>query len=263
MVKALLSDLRIFLILSFISLTLTALDNFNFLNFPKSLVQIVTTPIQYGLFKTSIVFSKQFEFVVLSRRAAQENKALSEQLAQVLSENANLRRKLSETEGFLAQQNSLSPQTFNLVAARPIGKSRYLSLDKGESDGLSLGQAVIYKDNYIGTIKEISAKTSQVILASDPDSKVAAFVASKDGRARGILAGEFGSEMILDKILHSEPISKGDLVYSEGTEGNLPRGLVLGLVNEVLDRQNQIFKQAKIRSVFEVGNLDIVFVVNQ
>ncbi len=262
MPKVLLQDAKIFSIFVLISIFLVTFDNLNLLNLPKSFVQTITTPIQYGLFKSATAFTKQFEFIILSRRAAQENKALTEQLAQVLSENANLRRKLSETEGFLAQQNSLSPQTYDLVPVRPMGLSRYLLIDKGANDNLKLNQAVVYKDSYIGIIKSISPKNSQVILASDPDSKVAAFVASKDGRARGILLGQFGSEMLLDKILHQEPIQTGDLVYSEGTEGSLPRGLVLGTVTEVLDRENEIFKQAKIKPVFEIGNLDIVFVVN-
>lgn len=261
MLSNLLADSKIFLILITISLLITLTDNLKILNPLKSAVQHITVPLQYGLYKTSLAVGKQFEFIILARRASQENKALSEQLAAVLSENADLRRKLAETQGFLDQQKSLDPKTYDLVAARPIGISRYLQIDKGSDDGLKIGQPVVYEESYLGQIIAVSSHSSKVIFPTDPDSKIAAFISNKDGRARGILSGQFGSEMLLDKILHQESVSGGDLVYSEGTEATLPRGLILGQVSEVLDRPNEIFKQAKVKSVFNISDLDIVFVI--
>lgn len=236
-------------------------DNFRFLDLPKGAVQFVSVPIQYGLYKSYQTTAKQFGFIFLARRSAQENKALQEQLAQVISDNANLRRQLSETQGFLEQQKALDPKIYNLVAARPVSSSRYLRIDKGSDDGLKVSEPVVYKENFLGQIKEVSPKESEVLLPTDPDSKISAFISDKSGRAKGILVGQFGSEMLLDKILHSESVSTGDLVYSEGTEGSLPRGLVLGTVTAVLDRPNEIFKQAKVKPIFEASDLDIVFVI--
>ncbi len=263
MQKTLLADLRLFFILILISIFLTAADFLHLLNLPKSAVQIATVPLQYGVYNTGLVIGKQFEFIFLARRAAKENKALTQQMANVLSENARLRRELAEAQGFLAQQNSLSPQTFKLVPARIVGvdKSRFLLIDKGSSDNLVANQPVVFKDNYIGKITNLSPKQSQVILSSDPDSKIAVFVSNKEGKAKGILMGQFGSDMLLDKILHSEPITEGDLVYSDGTESNMPRGLILGSVTQILERQNEIFKQAKVKPIFDISDLDIVFVI--
>ena len=67
----------------------------------------------------------------------------------------------------------------------------------------------------------------------------------------------------MDKILHEEKIAVGDLVYSEGTEGFLPRGLILGKVTEVLERATQVFKQAKVKSVFDIRDLELVFVISE
>jgi rod shape-determining protein MreC len=261
MLGSILSNLKTFALLAFISILLIFADNLTLLNLPKRALQFVAVPIQLGLYKSSQGVAKQFEFITTARRAAQEHKAQQEQLAQILSENANLRRKLAETQGFLDQQRSLDPKTYSQVTARPISFSRYLKIDKGSVDGLKVNMPVVYKDNYLGQIKEVSPATSLVILSSDPDSKIAAFSQGDAGKARGVLAGQFGSEMLLDKILHQEPIKAGDLVYSEGTEGTLPRGLVLGQVSQVLDRPNEIFKQAKVKEVFNVNDLDIVFVV--
>jgi rod shape-determining protein MreC len=99
------------------------------------------------------------------------------------------------------------------------------------------------------------------MLLTDPDSNIAAFAGPGDKRAKGILSGQFESDMLMDKILHEEQINVGDLVYSEGTEMDIPRGLVLGQVREVLNNDNGVFKQAKIKSVFDISDLDLVFVI--
>ncbi|KKQ66027.1 MAG: Rod shape-determining protein MreC [Candidatus Daviesbacteria bacterium GW2011_GWA2_38_24] len=261
--KAALVDIKRFLILILISLAIALLDLKNFFAIPKSILQIVTTPIQYGLYKTSSTTVKQFEFVIKSRTAAQEQGALKEQLSQILSENANLRRQLSELKAFEAQQQKLNPQTFNLVPARPVGFARFLKIDKGSEHGLKLNQAVVYKDNLIGEIISVSPKQSEIRLITDPDSKITAFVSNSDSKAKGLLVGQFGSEMLLDKVLHQEVVSEKDLVYSEGTEGKFPRGLILGQVTQVFERENEIFKQAKVKPVFGIGDLDLVFVIGE
>lgn len=261
MSKTLLADAKIFFFLILISFFLILFDNASLFNLPKSFIQSVTSPIQYGLYKSASAVGKQLSFIFLVRRSAQEKRALEEQLAQVLSENAQLRKKLAESQSFLAQQSALNSQNFNLVVARPIGISRNLYIDKGRDDGLKVKQAVIYKDNLIGRIVAIEPKKSAVMLLTDPDSHLAAFSESESGKARGVLSGQFGSEMLFDKILHEEKIKEGDLVYSEGSEVEIPRGLVLGLVSQVLNKDNGIFKQASVKGVFDVTSLDLVFII--
>jgi cell shape-determining protein MreC len=67
--------------------------------------------------------------------------------------------------------------------------------------------------------------------------------------------------MLLDKVLHQEPLQQGDLVYSEGSEIEVPRGLIIGQVSEVRDQDNQVFKTAIVKTNFEPSDLDIVFLI--
>jgi rod shape-determining protein MreC len=261
MLSSLLTELKTLLLLIFIASFLMVFDEFGFLDSPKKVLQQVTLPIQYGLYQTSVGFSRQFGFIFTARKSAQENKALKEQLGQLLSENSNIRRKLSETEGLLSQQKTLSPQTLSLLPARPIGLSRYLYIDKGSDDGVKVNQALLFKDNFLGLVKEVSAKRSAILLSTDPDSHLSAFVQNNQGKAKGILNGKYGSELILDKVLHQEQIQKGDLVYSEGTEIEIPKGLILGQVSEVVDKDNEVFKSAKVKTNFDPSDLDVVFLV--
>lgn len=247
--------------LSFISLFLIAFDLLGLLNSPKSLLQHITIPIQYGFYKIGADISKQFKFIFMARHAAQENLALKAQLGELISQKSILRKKLAEAESILDQQNSLNPKTYNLLPARPIGVGRFLQIDKGSDEGVNLNQVVVFKDNYIGIIKTTSSKTSQVQLMTDPDSKVAVFSQGNGVKGRGVLQGQFGSQAMMNRILHAEKIAEGDLVYSEGSEGILPRGLVMGMITQVMERPNEIFKQAIVRPIFELGDLELVFII--
>ena len=256
-------DFRIFLTAIFLSLVIFFLDSIHFLALPKSLAFYITNPISFGLYTTSKSLGRQFYFIFEARLSAQQTKALKEQIGQLLSENAKVRRDLAETQSLLSQEKHLDPQTYNLVPARPIGLSRYLKIDQGSSSGIKVGEVVVFNENLIGRIVSISENASNVALLTDPDSKVAAFSQGLMGRAKGILLGQFATDIIFDKILHEEKINIGDLVYSEGTEGYLPRGLVLGKVTQVIEQQNELFKKAKVQSIFDISDLELVFVIKE
>lgn len=259
--KTQVQDYKLLVGLVFFSLSLLFFDRVGFLNPFKSLAQTVTVPVQFGLYKSVTSFGQSFQFIFVARQAYLENEALKQQLGELLTENSSLRTKLSENETLVDQYNKLSPVTYDLMPVHVIGSGRFLTLDRGLDDGITAGQVVVYKDNYIGQIKEASPKTSRVLLPFDPDSKIAVFSQGSEGRARGILQGQFGSELLMDKILHQENVAEGDLVYSEGMEGRLPKGLVMGKVSEVLEKENEIFKQAKVVPLFNAVDLDTVFVM--
>ena len=255
--------LQTFLILILVSVITLGLDTIKFLSLPKTALSYITNPISFGLYRSKQQISEQLFFLVAARTAAKENKAMKEQLGFLLSENAAIRTKLAETESLLQQESALNPTTYNLITARPIGLDRYLLIDKGMSSGVKINQAVIFKDSLVGQVVRVSEKGASVRLSTDPESKLSAFSSGQSGKAKGVLVGQFGSEMLLDKILHQEPIEPGNLIYSEGLETFLPRGLVLGKVEEVSDQNDKVFKVAKVSPVFDVGDLDLVFVIGE
>lgn len=257
------TNLQTFSILVFISLVIFLFDSFGLLKIFQRGAYYITNPVSFGIYGGFRNISKQFSFIFEARFAAKQNKALQDQLAQLISENADLRRRFSEASSIVTQEHFLNPQKYNLIASRPIGLDRYLKIDQGSDHGLKGGQAVVYKDNYIGRLMQVSSKVSTVLLLTDPDSRIAAFSINKQGNSKGVITGQFGTEIIMDQILHEEKIEPGDLVYSEGTEGFLPRGLVLGKVTEVIDEQNQPLKKAKLTSVFDIRDLELVFVIGE
>lgn len=262
MVK-LIPNLQILLVLLFSSLLIFLLDQINFLMLPKVALSYLTTPVQYGLYKSVQTLQNQFGFIFASRTSFKENQALKQQLGEVLSENAILRKNLEEIKIQIDQDKFLPAKTYQTTPARPIGLSRNLQIDKGARDGIKVNQPVVFRDNLLGQVKSVGEKTSSVLLTTDPDSKIASFSINKEGKAKGVIIGQFGSEILMDKILHDEKISDGDLVYSEGLGGFLPRGLILGQVTSVAKRENEIFKQAVLKPLFELKDLSLVFIITE
>lgn len=258
--KAASSELQTALFLVILSLVILAADLIGFLDLPKSFLSSVTSPIQYGLYKSYQQVLWKIEPLWEIKNAVLENRALKGQLNEVLIENSALRKKLTEKNIGIDQENTLSSQTFNLLTAHVLGQSRFLIVNKGSLDGAKTGQAVVFKDNLVGKIKKVEEKRSWVILPSDPDSKLGVFSQGEVDRAKGLLVSEFGSRLLMDKILHQEKIKKGDLVYSEGDE-EIPRGLLLGQISEVLEKPNEVFKKAYVEPLFRVIDLDMVYII--
>lgn len=256
-------NFKLLLILILLSLLILILDKNSLLSFPKNILFFISNPISFGLYQTKKNVGNQFYFLFLARKAGQENKALKEQIGRLLSENAALRKTLAETQSLVLQDRHMDPATYNLIPARPLGIGRYLKIDKGLLNGISLGQAVVFNENYVGRIIQVAERSANVQLLSDPDSKVAAFSQGLEDKAKGILIGQFSTEILLDKILHEEKINIDDLVYTDGTEGFLPRGLILGRVTKVLEQPTQVFKQAKVIPNFDIRDIELVFVIKE
>lgn len=259
--NTLVSEFKIGLIFLLLSIAIFLLDSLGMLNPLRQFSSLTISPIQIGIYQTGIKIKNQFEFILSVKTAHNQNRALKAQLSGILIENATLRQELSKTKSLVEQQAIISPTTYSLLPTTILGTSRYLVIDKGEESGLKSGMPVVYKDSLIGQINEVSPFRSTVILTSDPESKISSMINTSNGKTKGLLIGQFGQGLLLDKILHQEPVSVGDMVYTEGTESILPKGLVLGTVSEVYPRDNEVFKQARIRPIFDITSLDMVFVI--
>ena len=254
-------DFYPFLILIVASLILSFLDSINFLKYPKIAASLFTTPVQFGIYKSSQNLREQFIFIKNTKDLSFENKTLKLNLAKLISENTMLKEQLEEVKVESSQIKFMDPKVYKLIPARPIGLDRYLHIDKGSNDGVKLNQVVVFENNFVGKIVSVSPKTSNVALITDPDIKISSFSQNLEGKAKGIILGQFGSEILFDKILQEEKIKVGDLVFSDGLEEFIPRGLILGKVVLINGKSSDIFKQAKVKPIIDIRDLNLIFVI--
>lgn len=175
------------------------------------------------------------------------------------SENDELRRQLD----FLRRaHNQLLP--CEVISRDPGGWWHSMRINRGAADGVRSNMAVITTEGLAGRTIEVSLRTADVLLISDPNCKVSARI-PRTG-AFGIVAGagiSAGSRVscVMDYINKDIPILEGDEVVTSGLGGVFPKGLLLGYVEKVWRDSSGLYQRAEIVPSADLGRLSYVFVV--
>ncbi len=147
-----------------------------------------------------------------------------------------------------------------VLAESPNNYIDRIQIDLGQQHGIRPGMAVVTERGLVGRVIDVLATTSQVMLLTDPNSAVSAFIQSS--RLQGVVKGQVGSPLLLmDRIPQGFQVSPGDTVLTSGLGGNLPRNLVIGQVVSVRSRDYEMFQQAIVRPTVDFHRLEMVLVI--
>ncbi len=152
------------------------------------------------------------------------------------------------------------------VAASVIGEDgapwfKTILIDRGETDGLREGMAVVTSEGVVGQLVKVAARSSRVLLLTDNASAVAGVV--ERSRARGVVKGKGGGRCTLDFAVHNEDVKVGDRVVSSGIGGVFPKGLPVGEVTMVKKGDYGIFQTVEVRPAVNITRLEEVLVLVQ
>jgi rod shape-determining protein MreC len=124
--------------------------------------------------------------------ARRENEHLHERIAALESEMVRMaelegaNRRLLELLGFRDRLDG-AVHAARVIGRDPLPWFRTLTIDRGESDGLRRGLAVISPHGVVGQVAEVSRTAARVLLLTDHNSGIDAIV--QRSRARGIVQG--------------------------------------------------------------------------
>jgi len=138
-------------------------------------------------------------------------------------------------------------------------------IDKGSSDGMQVGQAVLDAEGLFGQLVEVSSTTSRVLLLIDRDHAVPVQVTRNGARS---IAGGTGSRdsLILENVPVSTDIMVGDLLETSGLGGRFPVGYPVAEVTSVVLDATSVFAEVKVRPLARTNQsrfLLVVFAVDQ
>jgi rod shape-determining protein MreC len=232
-------------------------------------VALITTPGQISVtnFTDRIVEGSNAvrEFGRLQQRSA-ELERINESL---LVENLRLQeverenQRLRDLLAFAETRPSIEFRGGQILA-RPIGYGsnnflNFVMLDLGRRHGIAVGMPVVNDQGLIGRISEVNESTSRVLLISDPSSTVNAILQSS--RLTGVITGRPGSEPVMGFIPQGSEVAVGEIVITSGMGGNFPKGILIGQVIEVRQRDFDVFQEAVIRPTVDFGRLEVVMVI--
>lgn len=244
--------------ISVIFFILEAVGGLNFLEAP---LQKIFIPAQIGINKTRNDIKDFFGTISAIKSLREKETKTSYENALLIAENAKLKKLQIENTALRKQLGALKLKP-ELIVAAVIGQdvlisSSKLLVDKGRADGVAKGNLVIIEDILIGEIIALGDSTATVRLLSDSDTKIPAETENKVG---GILRGQFGNQIIFEKVVQGKKLNKGDIVFSSG-EADMPKGLVLGKISKVQKNPSAIFQKAEVEPIISYERLETVFII--
>jgi rod shape-determining protein MreC len=195
---------------------------------------------------------------------AQENKSLRRRLSDLAEENRQFREALLTAERYKAigEMRDRLPQPMipaNVIGADSTAWFRTVLLDRGESDGVKRGMAVVTPEGVVGHVVASSSRASKVLLVIDTTSAVDVTV--ERTRARGIVEGERENLCALKYMVHGDDVKVGDRLVSSGMGGLFPKGLPVGKVSEISPEKRGLFQRAIVQPSVDFNKLEEVFVI--
>ena len=235
----------------------------------SAIVGTLLSPFHYAGEKVGEVLDSAFGG--LSPDAAYEKK-----IADLEDEIGNLKAQLADYED-MKKQNDLYKDALDLkntdanyqfekvsvIARDSQDVFKSFSISKGSLSGIKEGNAVVYKKNLVGVVDKVYPDYSVVKTVLSPDFNVSAYeiisgeVSFVTGNAKLAESGRCK----MANLASSTQVAYGSIICSAGIGGKVPKGFVIGTVDEVSEETGDISTYARIHPEVDFDRLTDCLVV--
>ncbi|MEG2261969.1 MAG: rod shape-determining protein MreC [Raoultibacter sp.] len=190
-------------------------------------------------------------------------KQQNEELRSMISQLEEYKHEAQRLQGLLDIKEANVLET---VSARVIGRSsqswnQVITIDQGENAGVQSGLCVMGPTGLVGQVIATTPFTADVRLLTDQQSGVAALVQSN--RAEGIVRGSLEGLLYLEDVTTDAEIKVGDVVVTSGLGGGFARGLIVGNVVKVEQKQGDATRKIIVTPNATTKSLEEVLVVTK
>jgi rod shape-determining protein MreC len=261
----------VFTFLLALSLVTMTLSNTPFVRELQSGVGFAFRPVQATVAGVASTIGSVFESIQEMQTLRQDNRDLRAELDRLRIENVRLEEFQVENDQLLALLGAKNGSEFHTIAATVIARERpeigrIMTIDRGTSDGLAVGDVVIAAGGAVaGRISDASATTAHVTLLSDPSSTVTGMIQA--GRATGDVVGQLSSPLRMANIDATVRVNIGDqivtagIVLGNGVRSPYPKGLPVGQVVDVQRDANAVVQVAFLTPTADLDKLEYVLVI--
>lgn len=199
------------------------------------------------------------------RGVGQENEHLRQRLSVLESDNSRLREVEQEVDRLRSLVKGATDAQVSGIAADVIGYDpsnwiQAITVNRGSSDGVLQGMAVVQGNYLVGKVIGVGRRTSQILLLLDPTSGVDALI--QTSRVRGIVEGNGRNGALLQYISPTELVKVGDRIITSGMDGVFPKGLVIGVVSEVEKNAARLFQKIAVHPSVRFRRLETVLLIS-
>ncbi len=141
-----------------------------------------------------------------------------------------------------------------------------VEVDVGTDDGVRPNMTVLNGDGLIGRVVRAAARTSTVVLLTDPASAAGARLegGNEIGVVNGLGDSAAGTGLVRFRLLDSSaPLTPGRRIVSFGSQSGAPyvAGVPIGVIERVESTSNELTRVAYARPYVDFTTLDVVGVV--
>lgn len=194
-----------------------------------------------------------------------------------------LQRELGELQEQLADYENLKAQnelfkdalelkdendSFRYVSASVIGRDsadpfNSFTINKGTLNEVKSGDAILYGKYLVGIVKKAYPTYSVVTTVLDPDFAISAYdVASGEvSYVTGDAALAADGRCKFENLNTATNVSYGSIIASAGISSSLPRGLIIGTVEDIADETTNISSYAVIEPGTDISKITSCFVL--
>lgn len=162
-------------------------------------------------------------------------KAKVQKLAALEAENVRLRELLNSSA--LLDDSVLVAE---LIGVSPDPRHHEIIINKGQSDGVYVGQPVLDAVGLMGQVIMVGPLHSRVLLITDATHALPVQINRNGVRSVAEGAGQY-YELELQHVAATTDIKVGDLLVSSGLGGRFPAGYPVAVVSEVIIDPGQPF----------------------
>jgi rod shape-determining protein MreC len=219
-----------------------------------------------GAIKDRLVFQNQ---LVLENQLLKAQSSTNQlellRLKELENENARLRQALN-----FQQSTPWKLKLARVIAREPSNWWRMIMIDAGSSSGVQLNQPVLATQGeavLIGRVLEVGKWKSKVVLMGDPNCLVSAVVS--ETRNSGVIQPMEASSLDPTSVRLSylsggqQPLLPGYRVYTSGMGSMFPPGLYIGTIEESVEGEYGLHKEARVRLAVDANLLEEVWILIQ
>ena len=232
--------------------------------FFESIVVWFVSPAQNFFTSVTNSITDVFDHYFFLVRTSSENDRLLLELGRLSKKNNELLegKKLFERSKKLVEYFDDDKRSF--VVAKVIGYdatqwSKMIFINRGTNHKVEKKLAVMTDAGIVGHIIHSSPNSSKVLLITDSRSAIDSLF--QKTRASGVTVGTGEKTCQMKFVPISAEVSVGDKVVSSGLGGVFPKGLVVGVVVDVVKQKQELFQDITVVPSAELSGLEEVVVV--
>jgi len=195
-----------------------------------------------------------------------ENQRLKKKIQELQMEINRLKEIDNEIKRLRRLLKLKSQRSDIITVARIIGRDptnwfQVIWIDKGSQDGIEKDMIAITPDGLAGRIRRVLRDTASVVLITDVNSSVA--VRIQGSRIEGILEGDGKDACYVKYIPRDAIVRLGDMIITSGLDMVYPRGIVVGSVSDVFNREGDLFLTVKVRPSVDLHAVEEVMILKR